>query len=71
MTEDRGIPQESGLDVSEQEQIRREKLQGLQAAGKNPYDITRFDVTHTRKFSNNLKPGRSRRHLKPCPLPAV
>jgi len=49
MTEDRIVPQDSGLDVSEQEQIRREKLQGLQAAGKNPYDITRFDVTHTSK----------------------
>ena len=49
MTEDRIVPQDSGLDVSEQEQIRREKLQSLQAAGKNPYDITRFDVTHTSK----------------------
>ncbi len=34
------------LDFSEQERIRREKLEALQAAGKNPYNITRFDVTH-------------------------
>ncbi len=46
MTEETNIPQENALDLSEQEQIRREKLSALQAAGKNPYDITRFDVTH-------------------------
>ncbi len=47
MTEDRNILKENELDLSEQEQVRREKLSALQAAGKNPYDITRFDVTHT------------------------
>ena len=31
---------------SEQEQIRREKLAALQAAGQNPYEITRYDVSH-------------------------
>ena len=33
-------------DLSEQEQIRREKLKALQEAGKDPYRITRFEVTH-------------------------
>ena len=47
MTDDNNIPQVNELDLSEQEQIRREKLSALQAAGKNPYNITRFDVTHT------------------------
>ncbi len=44
MTENMDNRQEA--DLGEQEQIRREKLAALQAAGKNPYDITRFDVTH-------------------------
>ena len=34
------------LNLSEQEQIRRQKLAGLVEAGQNPYEITRFDVTH-------------------------
>ena len=33
-------------ELSEQEQIRREKLAALQAAGRDPYQIRRFDVTH-------------------------
>ena len=33
-------------DLSEQEGIRREKLKALQAAGKDPYQIRRFDVSH-------------------------
>ena len=33
-------------ELSEQEQIRREKLQALQAAGKDPYQIRRYDVDH-------------------------
>ncbi|MBQ9300174.1 MAG: lysine--tRNA ligase [Clostridia bacterium] len=33
-------------DYSEQEQIRREKLQGLMQSGENPYLITKYDVSH-------------------------
>ena len=33
-------------DLSEQEQIRREKLAALQAAGKDPFQIRRFDADH-------------------------
>ena len=33
-------------ELSEQETIRREKLSALVAAGKDPYKITRYDVTH-------------------------
>ena len=33
-------------EYSEQEMIRREKLQGLMENGQNPYEITKFDVTH-------------------------
>ena len=33
--------------LSEQETIRREKLQKLVEAGKDPYTITRYDRTHT------------------------
>ena len=35
--------------LSEQEIIRRQKLQGLIDAGQNPYEITRYDVTHHSK----------------------
>ena len=33
-------------ELSEQEIIRRQKLQGLIDSGKNPYLITRYSVTH-------------------------
>ena len=33
-------------ELTEQEQIRRQKLQALMTAGQNPYTITCFDVTH-------------------------
>ena len=33
-------------DLSEQEQIRREKLAALQQSGKDPYQIRKYDVTH-------------------------
>ena len=36
-------------DFSEQEQIRREKLQSLMENGQNPYLITKFDVSHDSK----------------------
>ena len=37
------------IDYSEQEQIRREKLQALMDNGQNPYLITKYDVTHESK----------------------
>ena len=33
-------------ELSEQEIIRRQKLQALIDAGQNPYELTRFDVSH-------------------------
>ena len=33
-------------DLSEILRVRREKLQALQEAGMNPFEITKFDVTH-------------------------
>lgn len=44
MPEER-VTQESAF--SEQEGIRREKLQALRDAGQDPYRITRFDPTHS------------------------
>lgn len=35
--------------LSEQHRIRIEKLNGLKAEGKNPYEVTKFDVTHKAK----------------------
>ena len=37
----------SAQDLSEQMIIRREKLKALQDEGKNPFEITKYDVTHT------------------------
>ena len=34
------------INLSEQEIIRRQKLQTLQEAGCDPYQITKYDVTH-------------------------
>ena len=42
MAENRGMNQE----LSEQEEIRREKLEALQTAGKDPFQIRRFDADH-------------------------
>ena len=39
--------QEMLQQLSEQETIRREKLQKLVEAGNDPYTITRYDRTHT------------------------
>lgn len=41
------MPENTTLNLSEQEQIRREKLSKYQADGRDPYTITRFDRTHT------------------------
>ena len=39
--------------LSEQEIIRRQKLQSLIDAGQNPYAVTHFDVTHHSKESRS------------------
>ncbi|MEG2480793.1 MAG: lysine--tRNA ligase [Clostridia bacterium] len=39
-------PELTAQQLSEQEQIRREKLSKLTAAGKNPYTITKYPQTH-------------------------
>ena len=36
----------TAAELSEQERIRRDKLQALMEAGRNPFEITKFDVTH-------------------------
>ena len=33
-------------DINQLLKVRREKLADLQANGKNPFEITKFDVTH-------------------------
>ena len=52
MEENRNMPEQtSEQELSELLQIRRDKLAALQAAGKNPFEITRFD----RDALNNRK----------------
>ena len=45
-TETQNTPEDT-LDLSEQMMIRRNKLTELKAAGKNPYNITKFDISHS------------------------
>ena len=47
MTPEEMQNQQTAVELSEQEQIRREKLQKLVDAGNDPYTITRYDRTHT------------------------
>ena len=48
MTENQNqqIPVEQEVDINEQMRIRREKLAELQQAGKDPYQIIRYEKTH-------------------------
>ena len=39
-------PQETAQDMSEQQQLRLQKLNRLAEAGQNPYEITTYDRTH-------------------------
>ena len=41
-------------DLSEQVLIRRDKLKGLCDEGKNPFEITKYDVTHSSTEAINL-----------------
>ena len=47
MTPEEMQNQQTAVELSEQEQIRREKLQKLVEAGNDPYTLTRYDRTHT------------------------
>ena len=46
MAEQKGQNQPKQQDVNQLLKIRREKLADLQAAGKDPFEITKYDVTH-------------------------
>ena len=46
MSEANERPQEQTQELSEILRIRREKLSALQEAGKDPFAVTRFDVSH-------------------------
>lgn len=57
MAEHKGNGQEKELtqqELSEQNQIRRDKLTQLQEEGKNPFEIVKFDMTH---HSDEIKDG--------------
>lgn len=42
----RNNPAQTQQDVSEQHKIRLEKLQTMQAAGNDPFQLTKYEVTH-------------------------
>ncbi|MFI3226716.1 MAG: lysine--tRNA ligase [Clostridia bacterium] len=47
---------ENNEDLSELLQVRRDKLKNLQDAGKNPFEITKFDVTnHTTDITSDFE----------------
>ncbi len=47
-SEKSGEQQKNGQeqDLNHLRKVRREKLADLQANGKNPFEITKYDVTH-------------------------
>ena len=47
MAENNNVEQE--LDINQLMKVRREKLDKLKEEGKNPYEITKFNRTHTSK----------------------
>ncbi len=53
MGQENKIPQQE-QDVSQLLQIRRDKLKDLQARGKDPFQITKYDVSH---HSTDIKEG--------------
>ena len=46
MANEENRPEQTAAELSEQEQIRRDKLKALVEAGNDPFRITRFDITH-------------------------
>ena len=48
------MAQENNNDINQLLQVRRDKLAAFQDAGKNPFEITKFDVTH---HSQDIKDG--------------
>ena len=46
MSDTQRTPAQQEQDRSEQARIRREKLAALQEAGKDPFQIVKYDVTH-------------------------
>ena len=46
MPNEENRPEMTAAELSEQEQIRRGKLAALTEAGRDPFLITRYDVTH-------------------------
>ena len=50
------MPEELRQEVSEQNRIRLEKLRALQAEGRDPYRLTRYDQTHrSREILDNFE----------------
>ena len=51
-----GNNQKQEQDINQLLKIRREKLATLQEAGKDPFKITKFDVTaHSREIKENFE----------------
>ncbi len=48
------MAQENNNDINQLLQVRRDKLAAFQEAGKNPFEITKFDVTY---HSQDIKDG--------------
>ena len=54
MAEAQNNQQNNGQDLNQILKARREKLSNLQAAGKDPFVITKYDATHhSQDIKNN------------------
>ncbi len=55
MAEENGRQNEQAQDLNKLVQVRHEKLDELKASGKNPFEITKYDVTHhTTEIKDNF-----------------
>ena len=61
----------SSQDINQLLKVRREKLQNLQQEGKDPFQITKFDVTHHTDEVKDLYTAHEEELLGNRPLPNV
>lgn len=61
----------SSQDINQLLKVRREKLQNLQQEGKDPFQITKFDVTHHTDEVKDLYTAHEEKLLGNRPLPNV
>ena len=63
--------QNNAQDVNQLLKVRREKLANLQAAGNDPFEITKFDQTHHSDEVRDLYTAHEEKLIGDRPLPST